>query len=154
MTEYVQAKTTEQFEDARKLFMEYAETLDCSPCLQSIEKELERLPNEYGPPDGRLLLAVHKGKAAGCVAFRKIGDGLCEMRRMYLRPEFRGRKIGKGLAAALLDEARNAGYSRIRLYTLPSMKEAIMLYHSLGFKDIAPYGEHSIPEAFYMELKL
>ena len=88
------------------------------------------------------------------VAFRKIGEGLCEMRRMYPAPEFRGKHIGKGLAGTLLDEARKAGYSSMRLYTLPAMKEAIALYHSLGFQNIPPYGEHIIPEALYMELEL
>jgi len=154
MIEYVQAKTHGQLEDAKVLFREYAGTLGCSPCLQNIEQEIGQLPGEYGPPDGRLFLAVSDGRAAGCVAFRKIGKGLCEMRRMYLKPEFRGKKIGKGLAQAILGEARRAGYSRIRLYTLPVMKEAISLYHALGFVDIKPYGEHIIPDAFYMEMKL
>ena len=154
MTEYHEAKTAEQFEDAKKLFLEYAASLGCSPCLQNIEKEIGQLPQEYGPPEGRLLLAVDEGKSAGCVAFRKIGESLCEMRRMYLRPEFRGRQIGKGLAGALLEEARKAGYSSMRLYTLPAMKEAISLYHSLGFQNIPPYGEHIIPDALYMELVL
>ena len=154
MTEYIQAQTEDKFEEAKKLFREYALTLDCNPCLQNIEKDLGHLPDEYGPPDGCLLLAMHGGKASGCVAYRKIGDDMCEMRRMYLRPEFRGKKIGRGLAVELLDRARKSGYRRIRLYTLASMKEAIGLYRSLGFRDIAAYGEHIIPDALYMELKL
>ncbi len=154
MIEYVQATAAAQLEDAKALFREYAGTLGCSPCLQNIEQELGQLPGEYGPPDGRLILAVYEGRAAGCAAYRKIGEALCEMRRMYLRPEFRGRKIGKGLAQTILAEARQAGCSRIRLYTLPTMKEAVSLYRSLGFADIPPYGEHIIPDAFYMEMKL
>ena len=154
MTEYIEAKTPQLFEESKKLFMEYAASLGCSPCLQNIEKELGDLPREYGPPDGRLLLAVHDGAYAGCVAFRKIGEGMCEMRRMFLRPGFRGKKIGKGLAMALLQEARKEGYVRMRLYTLPSMREAVSLYDSLGFTDIPPYGEHIIPDALYRELYL
>ncbi len=153
MTEYIQAMSAEQLEEAKLLFREYAGTLGCSPCLQNIEQEIGHLPGEYGPPEGRLLLAMHDGKAAGCVAYRTIGEGVCEMRRLYLRPPFRGKKIGKGLAQAVLAEARKAGCGCMRLYTLPTMKEAIALYHALGFIDIPPYGDHIIPDALYMELR-
>lgn len=154
MVEFIQAQTTEEIEEASKLFREYAASLGCSPCLQNIEQELGHLPGEYGPPTGRLLLAVHDKAFAGCVAIRKIGAGLCEMRRMYVRPAFRGKKVGRGLARAILAEAKFAGCGRIRLYALPSMQEAIALYRSLGFRDIPPYGEHIIDDALYMELTL
>ncbi len=154
MTDYVQATSSGQLDEVRKLFREYAASLGCSPCLQNIEKELGHLPGEYAPPGGRLLLAVHEGRPAGCVALRKIGEGVGEMRRMYVRPGFRGKKIGRGLAATFIEEARKAGYARLRLYTLPSMTEAVELYHSLGFKNIDPYGEHIIEGAIYMELNV
>lgn len=154
MAEYVQAVSASQLQEVRALFMEYAATLGCSPCLQNIEKELDHLPGEYAPPEGNILLANVDHVPAGCVALRKVGEGICEMRRLYLRPAFRGRKIGRGLAQALTNDARKAGYNRMRLYTLPSMKEAIELYRSLGFKDIPAYGEHIIPDALYMELSL
>jgi ribosomal protein S18 acetylase RimI-like enzyme len=136
------------------LFREYAASLGCSPCLQNIEKELDHLPGEYGPPGGRLILAQDDGAACGCVAFRRLEPGVAEMRRMYVRPAARGRSIGRGLAEFTIEEARKAGYERMRLYTLPSMKEAIGLYRSLGFREIRPYGEHVIPDGIYMELEL
>jgi ribosomal protein S18 acetylase RimI-like enzyme len=154
MTKYIQAVSAGHLQDVKSLFMEYAATLGCSPCLQNIEQEVDHLPGEYARPEGSILLADDDGAYAGCVALRKVDGGICEMRRLYLRPAFRGRKIGRGLAEALINEARRAGYNRMRLYTLPSMKEAISLYRSLGFKDIPPYGQHIIPDALYMELRL
>jgi putative acetyltransferase len=89
MADFVHAESPQQLEEARTLFREYAATLGCSPCLQNIEQELGHLPGEYGPPAGRLLLALHEGRTAGCGAFRDIGNTVCEMRRMFVRPEFR-----------------------------------------------------------------
>jgi ribosomal protein S18 acetylase RimI-like enzyme len=150
----IQAKSEQELTAARELILEYARTLDCDPCLRSIEEDVDHLPGEYAPPEGRLLIAVVDGKAAGCVAFHKVDDKVCELRRLYLRPAYRGRHIGTVLMTAVLDEARKAGYTRARLYTLPSMKEAISLYHRLGFRDIPPYGEHVIPGAYYLEREL
>ena len=154
MTDYIQATSGKQLEEAAALFREYAASLGCSPCLQNIEKELGHLPGEYAPPNGRLILAQHDGTVCGCAAFRKLEQGSAEMRRMYVQPAARGRKIGRGLAGVIINEARKAGYGRLRLYTLPSMKEAVALYQSLGFREIAAYGEHIIPDGIYMELDL
>lgn len=154
MTDILQAATPGQVGEVRRLFLEYAATLDCDPCLQRIEQDVAHLPGEYAPPDGRLLLALNDGRAAGCAALRRIGEGVFEMRRMYVRPAFRGRKIGRGLALRCIEEARKEGGALLRLYTLPSMNEAIHLYRSLGFRDIAPYGGQVIEGAIYMELKL
>ncbi len=154
MAEIVQATTADRIKEVRELILEYATTLSCEPCLQRIEQDVAHLPGEYAPPDGRLLIALDNGKPAGCVALRKIGEDVFEMRRMYVRPAFRGRKIGKALAEQCITEARKEAGRSVRLYTLPSMNEAIHLYRSLGFRDIAPYGEHVIPGAIYMEMKL
>lgn len=144
----------EDINEGKKLFREYAVSLGCSPCFKNIEVELEKLPGEYAPPEGRLLLATHDALFAGTVALRKISADTCEMLRLYVRPEFRGKKIGKRLVLDLIENARRTGYRYMRLYTLTSMKEAIGLYQSLGFKQIDPYGETIIDDALYMELKL
>ncbi len=153
MVEIVQTADADRIKEVRELILEYAATLSCEPCLQRIEQDVAHLPGEYAPPDGRLLLALESRKPAGCVALRRISEGTFEMRRMYVRPAYRGKKIGKGLALKCIEETRKESGSSVRLYTLPSMIEAIHLYRSLGFRDIAPYG-HVIEGAIYMELKL
>ncbi len=135
----VQAKSKEYLNQIQELFKEYAESLVFDLCFQSFEKELSELPGEYAPPDGCLLLALYEYKIAGCVALRKITKDICEMKRLYVRPEFRGKGIGKSLAKAIIEEAHKIGYTRMRLDTVSSMREAISLYNSLGFKNIEPY---------------
>lgn len=150
-----QAESSEQIEQARRLFVEYAESLGFSLCFQSFDKEVAGLPGDYAPPDGRLLLAEHEGKIAGCVALHKLSDGVCEMKRLYLRPEFRGKALGRALAERVIAEARTLGYTRMRLDTIVGkMDSAIALYRELGFQEVPPYRENPIPGAIYMELKL
>jgi len=152
--ELAQAETPEQIEEVRRLLREYEASLGVSLCFQGFERELAALPGEYAPPAGRLLLALEAGHALGCVALRKLDDETCEMKRLYLRPEFRGKGAGRSLALAIIDEARKIGCNKMRLDTLPSMREAIALYESLGFKRIEPYYRNPVPGAVFMELKL
>jgi ribosomal protein S18 acetylase RimI-like enzyme len=154
MISYIEARSPSEIKEEKKLFTEYAEWLGCSPCAQNIEKELADLPGIYSPPEGRLILAIDDEKFVGTVALRKMNDDLCEMRRLYVRPEYRGRSIGKGLAETIINKAREIGYKRIRLYTLDTMKEAIGIYTSLGFREIDFYIDDAIDNAHFMELDL
>jgi putative acetyltransferase len=151
----VQADSPARIENARGLFLEYAQSLGFSLCFQNFEKELAELPGEYAAPCGRLLLAECDGELAGCVALRPLDSGFCEMKRLYLRPRFRGRGLGLALARRIITEARKIGYRKIRLDTVePVMKDAVAMYRKLGFAEIAPYRANPIAGALYMELEL
>lgn len=151
----IQAATAEQVGEVRKLFVEYGESLGFSLCFQSFDQELAGLPGDYAPPAGRLLLAEEAGKAAGCVALHRLANDICEMKRLYVRPSFRGRKLGRMLTERVIEEARGIGYKRMRLDTIAdSMREAVALYRALGFREIPPYRPNPIASATYMELDL
>ncbi|HEV2915255.1 MAG TPA: GNAT family N-acetyltransferase [Pyrinomonadaceae bacterium] len=155
MAEIIRAETAAQVAEARKLFMEYAEALPgIDLCFQNFDRELKELPGAYAPPDGRLLLASDQGLVAGCVALRRLGADACEMKRLFVRPAFRGRRVGVELAHAIMEEARAIGYGRMLLDTLPVMTDAIRLYRSLGFKEIEPYYHNPVEGALFMELEL
>jgi ribosomal protein S18 acetylase RimI-like enzyme len=149
-----QVETREQIEDVKRLLREYEASLGIDLCFQGFERELAELPGEYAPPGGRLLLALDADQAVGCVALRRIDDGTCEMKRLYLRPGFRGRGAGRLLAVAIIAEARKIGYKKMRLDTLASMREAMALYETLGFKRIEPYRHNPTEGAVFLELKL
>jgi GNAT superfamily N-acetyltransferase len=148
------ATSSEDLEDARGLFNEYASALGVDLCFQDFEHELKELPGEYSEPAGCILLAFVDSTLAGCVALRPLSSEVCEMKRMYVRPKFRGRGIGRVLAQDVITEARKRGYKKMRLDSLPTMREAQALYHSLGFTHIDAYRLNPIQGAVFMELKL
>ena len=150
-----QVESPAHIAQARELFLEYAKSLGFSLCFQNFDKELAGLPGDYALPEGRLLLVEYAGQLAGCVALHKLSDGICEMKRLYLRPQFRGKGSGRTLAERIIAEARQVGYERMRLDTVePVMGDAVAMYRKLGFCEISPYRPNPIPGALYMELKL
>jgi len=150
-----QAQSPAQIAQARELFLEYADSLGFSLCFQSFDQELAGLPGDYAPPDGRLLIAVYRGQPAGCVALHKLEPEICEMKRLYLRPQLRGRGVGRAIAEAVIAEARAIGYRKMRLDTVePVMPNAVAMYRRLGFVEIEPYRANPIAGALYMELRL
>jgi putative acetyltransferase len=150
-----QASSPAQIAQVRELFLEYAKSLGFSLCFQSFDQELAGLPGDYSPPDGRLLIAEYEGEVAGCVALHKLEPGICEMKRLYLRPAFRGKGLGRRLAETILNEARSIGYQSLRLDTVERvMRDAVGLYRALGFREIAPYRANPMEGTLYMELVL
>jgi ribosomal protein S18 acetylase RimI-like enzyme len=139
------AALPQDVERVRELFREYAAGLGVDLAFQDFETELATLPGKYQPPEGRLLIAWKGSDAVGCVALRALDRGRCEMKRLYVRPTARGEKLGRGLAERICAEARQAGYSRICLDTLPGMDSAQALYRSLGFVPIDPYVFNPVP---------
>jgi len=155
MAVIIQATTNEQIDEARLLFREYETWLDLDLCFQGFESELAGLPGKYAPPDGRLLLAYMDEKLAGCIAMRALKDDICEMKRLFVRDEFRGQKIGIQLIERLVADAREIGYSRMRLDTYPAkMAKAVSLYGSHGFHSIEPYYDNPHDGVLFMELTL
>lgn len=151
----LQAITPAQIAQVRELFLEYAHSLGFSLCFQNFDQELAGLPGDYAPPGGRLLLAQFHGELAGCVALHKFDGEICEMKRLYLRPKFRGKKLGRVLAEAVIAEARQIGYRRMRLDTVgPVMQDAVAMYRKLGFREIAPYRANPMAGTLYLELTL
>jgi GNAT superfamily N-acetyltransferase len=148
------ADTPELVRLARDLFVEYSDSLGVDLCFQGFTEELARLPGEYARPSGRLMLVLDGTTAVGCGALRPIDDCVCEMKRLYLRPSVRGRGAGRMLIGALIQFAREIGYERMRLDTLPSMTRAIEIYRSFGFKEIDPYRLNPVPGASFLELDL
>ena len=152
---FTQAETTAHITQARELFLEYAQSLGFSLCFQNFDRELADLPGKYAPPKGRLLLVEYQSQLAGCVALHKLEPGICEMKRLYLRQQFRGKGLGRALADRIISEARQIGYQRMRLDTVePVMRDAVAMYRRLGFREIAPYCANPIAGALYMELQL
>jgi putative acetyltransferase len=152
---FAQAETAPQIAQVRELFLEYAESLGFSLCFQNFDQELAELPGDYAPPAGRLLLAEYDAQLAGCVALHKLDSAICEMKRLYLRPQFRGQGLGRRLAERIIAEARQIGYERMRLDSVePVMKDAVAMYRRFGFKQIAPYRPNPNPGVLYLELQL
>ncbi len=154
MPEFIIAQTVEDYREARTLLREYEAASEVDLCFQGFEEEVETLERMYGPPGGKFLLVRTGDATAGGVALRDLGGGICEMKRLYLRPGFRGCGLGRRCAERIVREAREMGYASMRLDTLPSMQEAIALYRSMGFVEIDPYTENPVQGALFMELVL
>lgn len=166
MVKIYQVNNDENLEQVRILWWEFAEFLksrfkeraelpDFREYFQNYEKEVaNHLPGRFGPPTGCLLLAKYKGNPTGCVGLMDLGEGVCEMRRLFVRAEYRGLGVGKALANAVIEQGRNLGYASMWLNTNRRMPEAEKLYRSLGFKDIEPYEHFEVDGMVFMELKL
>ncbi|HXQ72415.1 MAG TPA: GNAT family N-acetyltransferase [Pyrinomonadaceae bacterium] len=155
MLRLTQAATPSDIEQARELFKEYEASLGISLCFQNFAEELANLPGDYAPPRGRLLLAREIEQVMGCVALRPVGPTTCEMKRLFVRPEYRDRRLGRILVEAIVEEARKIGYTHMRLDTMSDrMGRAIELYKSVGFVDIEPYYHSPVDTTKFMELDL
>ena len=154
MIQIIPLESEKDLEIVRELFKEYAKSLGFDLSFQDFKKELADLPGDYAPPFGCILLAKDKEQITGCVALRKMDENICEMKRLYVRKDFRGKGIGKELSVAIIENAREMGYTYMRLDTVPAMKQAIALYQSLGFKEIQPYRYNPIEGATFMELDI
>ena len=154
MLEIIEAKRSEELEQVRNLFEEYSNSLAFDLDFQNFEEELVNLPGDYVRPAGCLLLATYQGQPVGCVGLRMLSDGVCEMKRLYVREQFRSLGFGRALAKAVIEEARKIGYNYMRLDTVPSMDVARALYASVGFKQTSPYRYNPIEDAVFMELRL
>ena len=155
MLRIAQAITKSDIEQARTLFEEYAAGLGISLCFQNFDQELANLPGDYAPPSGRLLLAREFDQLVGCIALRKLGPDVCEMKRLFVRSSYRDKGLGRVLVEALIEEARKIGYAQMRLDTLPGrMDRAIALYKSIGFVEIPPYYQNPVDSATFMQLDL
>lgn len=150
----LEATSVEHLAVARELFVEYANAIEVDLCFQSFDHELATLPGRYTPREGRLRVGFANSTPAGCVALRRIGPGTCEMKRLYVRPQFRGQGLGRALAGNVIAAARDIGYVRMCLDTLGSMHAAMALYTTLGFRRIPPYYDNPHRDAVFLELKL
>ncbi len=154
MLTIIAAKTETSIRTAGELFQEYARSLPFAFDFQDFDAELADIGHHYGPPRGRLYIALADDRPVGCVALRDLGRGVCEMKRLYVRPEFRARDVGRRLAEKVIEAAREIGYSRMRLDTVPAMKAANRLYTTLRFKPIDAYRFNPVEGAIYLELQL
>jgi len=149
-----QVQSAEELADVRRLFEEYWTSFGFTPCFQNFGAELEALPGVYVPPDGALALATLDGRIAGCVALRRVDAARCEMKRLYVRPEFRGSGAGLKLLHWIVERARAAGYHEIVCDTMPVMAKALTMYDRFGFERSEPYGASPTPGAIYLRMKL
>ena len=149
-----QAQTKTEIEEVRTLFREYEAFLDVDLCFQSFEDELASLPGKYSRPNGDLLIGLDGKRTVGCVAVRELNAGVCEMKRLFVRPEARGTGLGRRLAQEIIVIARELGYSLMRLDTLDRLAEAMHLYETLGFRRTEPYYDNPLPGVVYWELDL
>ena len=150
----IQAESAGELQETKSLFREYEQELAVDLCFQHFEEELAGLPGKYQPPAGALLLGLHDRSAVGCVAMRRMGSSTCEMKRLFVRPRFRKMGLGRLLAQEIISCAHYAGYRMMYLDTLARLKDAIQLYHSLGFRETAPYYDNPLDDVVYLQLEL
>ncbi len=148
------AHTPVQYEHARAMIVKYQSWLGMNLSFQGFDKELEDLSTMYGPPCGAMILAYAEQEPIGCVGLRDLGDGICEMKRMFVLPEHQGKGIGKSLFSAFMGEAERLGYGHVRLDTVRALSSALALYKAAGFGEIAAYRYNPEPEAVYMQLSV
>jgi putative acetyltransferase len=151
--EYVKY-TLEELEEVRNIFIEYSEFLQVDLCFQNFEKELQTLHQVYSPPQGCIILARQNGATVGCIALKPIEAGVCEMKRLYVRPEARGEGLGRKLVEELITFARKSSYTKMKLDTVSKLKEAIGLYRSFGFVETSAYVYNPLSDVLYFELQL
>lgn len=147
-------QTAADYEIGKELFIEYAQSLGFDLGFQGFDEELEQIQKKYGTPEGALILAWHEQKAVGCVGIRKLDDGTAELKRLYVKPDYRKFKLGEELMILSIQEAKKLGYPALKLDTLASFTPAVNLYKKLGFQEIEPYNYNPFDNVVYMELKL
>jgi ribosomal protein S18 acetylase RimI-like enzyme len=149
------AQSKDEIKLIKELFLEYATWLDFPLCFQGFDEELATLPGKYSLPNGRLYIAYWNNEPAGCIGLRKLNDGICEMKRLYVRPAFRGNNIGKKLVEKIIEDAKSGNYSLMRLDTIKDrMGNAVEIYENFGFIEIEAYYNNPDPNTLYMELDL
>jgi len=146
--------TAEDLEEIKNLFREYVAFLGISLSFQSFEEELAKLPAKYAEPEGAIYLAKVNGQSTGCVALWKLEEGVCEMKRLYVRPAFQGLGLGKKLAYVIMEEAQRKGYTKMKLDTLRRLESANRLYKSLQFSETNPYNYNPEDDVAYFEKDL
>lgn len=144
----------DRLDEVRTLFREYHKMLGVDLCFQNYEEELASLPGKYLPPDGRLYLIYLEGKLAGCIALRRFDETRCEMKRLFVRPQFRGLRLGQILAQHIIDDAKAIGYQAMVLDTLKSLESAVTMYRRMGFEEVAPYYDNPLNDVLYFQLTL
>jgi putative acetyltransferase len=141
-------------EIVRELFVEYKQFIGIDLCFQDFQNELAELPGKYAPPEGCILIAYLNNQPVGCVALKNIGEKTCEMKRLFVKQQFQGRKIGRMLAESIIEKAKNKGYKMMKLDTVESLKPALCLYKSLGFRETKPYVHNPLDQPLFFELDL
>lgn len=144
----------DEINSVKALFTEYTQMLGVDLDFQNYQQEVDQLPGKYALPDGRLYIACAEGKAVGCIALRRIDDAVCEMKRLYVKPEFRGHKVGQLLADRIIEDAAKLKYEYIVLDTLTKLQNAVNLYKKLGFYEIGPYYKNPLKNVIYMRKEL
>jgi len=150
----IHVQTPQHIREIQSLFREYEHFLNVDLCFQGFEAELAGLPGRYGPPTGALVMALDGEHAAGCVALRKIEEDVCEMKRLYVRPGYRAKGLGRQLAQTIIEQAISLGYTLMRLDTLDTLEQAMGLYASFGFTKTPPYYDNPLEGVVYWELPL